>query len=142
MKNEKELFLLRNEDIQNATQKEYRQYFCGNLKRPQILDFIYMDNLEIGTSRYATFTTDEPHYHQTTSDMIYILKGEFHILLLEDKKQITLKPGDFISIPAKTSYVSKAKAGTETLFVKKCHRNDKVKVTISEETKIWLSVEI
>ena len=38
--NEDKVFLLRREDIQSATDKNYRQYFCGNLRRPQLLDYI------------------------------------------------------------------------------------------------------
>ena len=32
--NEDKVFLLRREDIQTATDKNYRQYFCGNLGAP------------------------------------------------------------------------------------------------------------
>ena len=34
---ENDVFVLRDEEIKAATEMEYRQYFSGNLKRPQLL---------------------------------------------------------------------------------------------------------
>ena len=139
---EKDLFLLRNQEIENATLKDYRQYFCGNLQRPQILDFIKTDKLEIGISNYKKFTADTPHYHNTTADMIYVLSGEYHILLIEEQKIIVLNKGDFLSLPPKKPYVSKAKSNTKVLFIKYCNGNDKVSVNPSEYVKKWMTDNI
>ena len=139
---ENELYISRREEIACATKKEYRQYFCGDLKRPQLLDFIHTEKLEVGISDYACFTADTPHMHKTTADMIYILSGEYHIRIIEKNEEIVLHEGDFISIPMETPYASKAKAGTKTLFVKKCQGNDKVNVEVTAEITRWLSKEI
>ena len=72
-----DLFLLRNEVIEAATNVEYRQYFCGDLKRPQILPFIQIDGIEMGISDYRNNAYDKPHYHMETPDMI--LKSLFTI---------------------------------------------------------------
>ena len=141
--NDDKVFLLRREDIQSATDKNYRQYFCGNLRRPQLLDYIQTEGLEIGTSFYKVFTADEPHLHQLTSDMVYVLQGEYYVWLLDNETPpIALKEGDFISIPKNCPYASKAKAGTKTLFIKQLKENDKVLVEPSAEVKQWMEEEI
>ena len=140
---ENDVFVLRDEEIKAATEMEYRQYFSGNLKRPQLLNYIQTENLEIGTSVYKTFTADEPHLHKLTSDMVYILQGEYHVWLLEkETSPMVMKKGDFISIPKNCPYASKAKAGTETLFIKQLKESDKVVVTPSPEVKQWMGEEI
>ena len=141
--NEDKVFLLRREDIQTATDKNSRQYYCGNLRRPQLLDYIQTESLEIGTSFYKVFTADEPHLHQLTSDMVYVLQGEYYVWLLDNETPpIALKEGDFISIPKNCPYASKAKAGTKTLFIKQLKENDKVLVEPSAEVKQWMEEEI
>ncbi len=137
-----DLYVLKNEEIRTATKESYRQYFCGNLQRPQILDYISTEALEIGTSDYRVFTADTPHFHTRTADMLYILKGEFHVLLIEEKTTVVLQTGDFISIPPRTPYASKAAAGTQTLFIKVTEKNDKVNVETDPEIENWLRDEI
>lgn len=136
------VFVLRSDEINEATDKSYRQYFCGNLSRPQILSHIQTEDLEIGTSNYHTFTSDAPHYHTETSDMIYVLDGEYHIMIVNTKEVVILKAGDFISIPVNCPYASKAKANTRTLFVKRTKCYDKVVVEVDEYLNKWLSTEI
>lgn len=137
-----QLYLIRNEQVQKATLEGYRQYFCGNLQRPQSLDFVQTESLEVGTSHYAIFTYDTPHLHTFTPDMIYILEGQYHIKLLRTGQIFILEKGDFISIPANEPYASKAKAKTTTLFIKQTAVNDKVNVQITAEDEIWLKAEI
>ncbi len=132
------LFILRQEEIEGATNKEYRQYFCGNLQRPQILPFIQMAGLEIGISDYQKNAYDKPHYHIETPDMVYILEGEFHVLILDTKEVFIMKKGDFISIPPKTPYASKARSGTKTLFIKNLKGNDKIEIPLDEKLRLWL----
>lgn len=138
---ENELFLIRDQDIQEATKKEYRQYFCGDLTRPQLVPFLKMSGLEIGLSNYHQFSYDKPHFHKETHDMIYILEGEFLVRILRTEETISLKKGDFISIPPNTPYASRCKAGTKTLFIKKLQSNDKVEVPITPELSRWLNGE-
>lgn len=142
MTTENDLFFLPREEIKKATSQNYRQYFCGNLQRPQLLQFMQTERLEVGISDYQTFTADTPHYHSTTADMIYILSGEFHVLILENEKTLLLHQGDFLSIPPEMAYASKAKAGTKVLFFKYCNGNDKVSVEPSESVKKWLEKRI
>lgn len=137
-----ELFFLSHQDIFDATNKSYRQYFTGNLSRPQLLRHLHSENIEIGISVYQNFTADTPHMHTTTADMIYVLSGEYHILLIEKWENIIMHSGDFISIPLNTPYASKAKAGTSVLFIKSCKGNDKVPVSINENLYQWLNTII
>ncbi len=140
---EYDFFLLRREDIQKATAQSYRQYFCGNLKRPQLLDYVQTESLEVGTSNYSVFTKDEPHYHRLTPDIIYVLDGEYHIWLLNgESSPVVLREGDFVSIPPNSAYASKAKAGTRTIFIKHIRESDKVPIEPSLEVKQWLEEKI
>ena len=138
-KSQDELFFLRGAEINAATDREYRQYFCGNLQRPQLLDFIRTESLEVGTSRYDAFTADEPHLHTETPDMIYLLSGAMRILLLEEGRELTLAPGDFLSIPPNTPYASKSAPGTRTLFIKQVRASDKRKVEPDAALLRWMA---
>lgn len=42
-------------EIDKAFVKEERQYLTGNLKLPQVLNFIKDNNVEIGMSRYKDY---------------------------------------------------------------------------------------
>ena len=142
MKANSDLFFLSQQEIQNATNESYRQYFVGNLARPQLLQHLHSEDLEIGMSVYRTFTADKPHMHTTTADMVYILSGEYHILLIETHQIIVMRTGDFLSIPLNTPYASKAKAGTKVLFIKTCKGNDKVTIPIPDNIQQWMDTII
>ena len=138
----KEIFVLRQGEIAEATTRNYRQYFCGNLQRPQELDFISTPGLEIGMSDYREFQSDMPHLHKETEDMIFVLEGEYHVKIISTDETIKLSKGDFISVPANTAYASKAAAGTKTLFIKQLNGADKVDVNVDEKMKLWLKTKI
>ncbi len=125
-------------EINKALDKEYRQYFIGHLQRPQLLNYIEKDNLEIGTSLYKTSKADTPHMHNKTSEVLYILKGTYKILLIDSLEEYSLTAGDFFVLPPKTPYVSKAFPNTQVLFVK-TGGNDKQVVSVSCEVQEWMS---
>ncbi len=44
----------------SSLETDNRMYLCGNLEKPQALDWINTDGLEIGMSDYKEFTADVP----------------------------------------------------------------------------------
>lgn len=132
------IFYVKSAEIKKALDKEYRQYFIGQLQKPQLLNYIEKDNLEIGTSLYKKSKADTPHRHSLTSEMLYILKGTYKILLIDIMKEYVLTVGDFFVLPPKTPYASKALPDTQVLFIK-TGGNDKEVVSISEEVQIWMN---
>lgn len=133
-----EIMLLRKSQINNAITRNFRQYFIGNLKNPQELDYIELGDLEIGTSLYQNPKADKPHFHEISSEIIYILKGTYKILLINTGLEYTLNAGDFFVIPAKSPYIGKAvKKMTQTLFIK-MGGNDKVEVPENDDILKWM----
>ncbi len=132
------VFHLTKETIDNALSNEYRQYFIGELSRPQLLDYLEQGDLEIGTSLYKEAKADVPHMHSKTSEILYILKGTYKILDINADKEYTLNAGDFFVLPPNTPYASKAKADTQVFFIK-TGGNDKMNIEISEQLQKWLT---
>lgn len=132
-----EIFHLTKDKINSALSSEYRQYFIGELSRPQILNHLEQGDLEIGTSLYKEATADKPHLHIKTSEIIYVLKGIYKIFDIIGDKEYTLNEGDFFVLPPGTPYASKAMSGTQTFFIK-TGGNDKVEISPDEKTKKWL----
>lgn len=133
----KRVFWLKKNEIDQAVNQEYRQYFIGNLGRPQLLDHLEEGDLEIGTSLYKDAKADAPHQHLRTHEILYILQGTFIVLILETMEEYVLSAGDFFVIPPLTPYASKACAGTQTLFIK-TGGNDKAEVQLTEEQHRWI----
>lgn len=131
------IFHLKEAEINAALNQEYRQYFIGDLKKPQILNYIEQGDFEIGTSLYQTAKADVPHMHDQTSEILYILQGTYKILIIETMQEYTLNKGDFFVLPPRTAYASKALAQTQVLFIK-TGGNDKVAVPIPSEVQQWM----
>ena len=129
--------IFRKKEITNATEKEYRQYFAGHLKNPQLLEHID-DDVEIGFSNYQKFTADKPHLHPECSEYCYIVSGCSKILMLETNEEFVLNEGDLMHISKNSPYASKHKAGTKVLFIKNPSINDKTLIEISPSLKEWL----
>ena len=79
--------VISSEVIDRAFITEQRQYLTGDLKMPQILDFIKDENVEIGMSRYKEYKIEQPHYHTDLAEYHLILKGETkYVNVTEDKE--------------------------------------------------------
>lgn len=139
MEDNKHIYIVRSDEILHAQSEEYRQYFIGKLKRPQLLRHLEENNLEIGSSLYSFPKADTPHLHQKSSEYIYLLSGTYRIFLIDTKEEYELHEGDFLVIPPLTAYASKAvQRNTRTLFIK-TGGNDKVSVDIDEDLQVWLN---
>lgn len=52
---------IKSKDIEKAFEDERRQYFVGNLKKPQHIPFVKSDNAEMGLTAYDKFTGEPAH---------------------------------------------------------------------------------
>lgn len=132
--------ILKQEAIDCALKQNYRQYLCGILERPQVLDEIRDESIEVGISMYDTFCADAPHAHKKSTEYVYVLEGESKLLYLDSLDECTLRKGDFARILPNTYYASKHAPATKILFIKSTCGNDKmVDTTSSELTTQWCS---
>lgn len=130
-------FHLPGERIDESLEIDYRQYFVGKLSRPQALEHIEADGLEFGTSRYDGFSADQPHLHTESVECIYVLNGNFTILLLDSREEVRLGAGDFFALQPGHAYASKTD-GARVLFVKAPGDKDKVAVEVDDDVHLWL----
>ena len=131
--------LIHGEVLNQALNKSYRVYLCGDLKKTQEIGWIYDTKNEVGVSFYQYFTADQPHFHTTATEYNYIISGSSKILLLNEQKEVTLEAGSICVIPPMTHYASKHQAGTKILFFKSPGGNDKqLIIDIKESLHMWL----
>lgn len=125
-------------DILSALKDTTRQYFVGNLSKPQKILFIKDERLEIGISSYPDFKSEPTHVHSIATEYQYMIKGWTEYMDVETGKVYEFKTGDFYAIEPGTAYSQKVKAGTNILFIKVPSINDKQLVKISDEQLKWL----
>ena len=93
------IFHLKKSQIDDALNLEYRQYFIGELEKPQLLDYIEQGDLEMGTSLYQMSKPDIPHMHNETSEILYILHGIYVVLMIGEMEEHSLNAGDIFIVP-------------------------------------------
>ncbi len=130
---------LRQADIDNALEKEYRQYLTGHLQRPQVHLQHIEDDIEIGISHYDAFTPDKPHMHPVATEHGYILEGSIKLLLIHEWQEYLFSKGDFFAVKPGVAYATKNAPGTRVLFTKAPGLNDKTPVPLTEALSQWLS---
>lgn len=132
--------IIKHETLNQALEKNYRQYLCGMLERPQELNEIRDDSIELGISVYDEFRADAPHAHSKSTEYLYILEGQSKLLYLDTQEECVLQKGDFARILPNTYYASKHAPSTKTLFVKSTCGNDKmVASSLSKSVSDWLN---
>ena len=129
---------INNADIVNALKSTTRQYFVGNLSRPQEIIFIKDDRLEIGISSYPAFQSEPTHKHTIATEYQYMISGWTEYMDVDSGEIFEFKGGDFYAIEPGTAYSQRIKAGTNILFIKVPSVNDKQFVEISDEQLKWL----
>ena len=136
----KGIFSLKGGQISEALKTEMRQYLCGDLKKAQKLPFFRTSSLEVGMTMYDEKRCDEPHYHTTTEDVVYVLRGILHVMNVATGEADTFSEGDIVIIPVMTPYITKAEAGTIVIFVKDPVGNDKKVIDVSDKPEIveWM----
>lgn len=133
---------INNAEILDALKGTTRQYFVGNLSKPQQITFIKDDRLEIGISSYPEYLSESPHVHSYATEYQYVISGWTEYMDVDTNKVYVFKKGDFYAIEPKTSYSQKVKAGTNILFIKVPSINDKILVGINEEQLEWLNEKL
>ena len=129
---------INNADIVDALKKTTRQYFVGNLSRPQEITFIKDDRLEIGISNYPAYQSEPTHRHEVATEYQYMISGWTEYMDVESGEVYEFKQGDFYAIEPGTSYSQRVKAGTSILFIKVPSVNDKQLVEINGDQLRWL----
>lgn len=127
-----------NADILKALKDTTRQYFVGNLSRPQEITFIKDERLEIGISSYQAYQSEPTHKHEVATEYQYMISGWTEYMDVESGEVYEFKQGDFYAIEPGTAYSQRVKAGTNILFIKVPSVNDKQLVEISGDQLRWL----
>ena len=125
-------------EITEALRETTRQYLAGNLARPQLLEFIRDERLEIGISNYPDYHYEPAHKHSIATEYQYMISGWTEYMDTETNEICEFRAGDFFAILTGTSYAQRIKAGTRILFIKVPSVNDKELVDITEEQEKWL----
>lgn len=125
-------------EITEALRGTTRQYLAGNLARPQLLEFIRDERLEIGISDYPEYYSEPAHRHSIATEYQYMISGWTEYMDTETNGIYEFRAGDFYAILPGTSYAQRIKAGTRILFIKVPSVNDKELADITEEQGKWL----
>ena len=129
---------IKSKDIEKAFEDERRQYFVGNLKKPQHIPFVKSDNAEMGLTAYDKFTGEPAHRHSVAKEYAYVISGRTQYMDLDTREIYEYHAGDFFATFPGTTYVQKSEAGTKMIFVKEPSINDKELVPMDEEAKKWM----
>ena len=71
------------EEIAEAFETERRQYFVGNLKRPQHIPFVKSETTEMGLTAYDKFTGEPAHRHSVAKEYAYVISGRTQYMDLD-----------------------------------------------------------
>lgn len=132
----------KNEDIKKSLEGLTRQYFVGDLKRPQILDFLKSNDLEIGITSYDDYTSEQTHIHSKAIEYQYMISGRTQYMDIDTRVVFDFIKGDFFAIYPNTAYAQRSKPGTSILFIKVPSINDKQIVETDDRIKEWLSQKL
>lgn len=126
------------DDLYHELDSTYRVYLCGDLEKPQNLDWIFDKKNEVGISYYRSFTADAPHFHKQAKEYNFVVSGCSKILLIDEKREFIFEEGSIFVIPAGTRYASKHQPNTKILFFKSPGGNDKTLVDADDSLRLWL----
>jgi quercetin dioxygenase-like cupin family protein len=136
-----QMHIIKNDKILKALEGTTRQYLVGKLSKPQELEYIEDEKLEIGITSYNEYNSEMPHYHTQAYEYQYIVRGMTEYLDVETGQQYTFKQGDFYVTPPGIKYAQRSQPGTEIFFIKTPPGNDKQEIEVTEDVKEWLSGE-
>lgn len=130
---------IENETIKKSLKDTTRQYFVGNLSKPQEIEFVRDERLEMGISRYPDYKSEPTHVHSVATEYQYMISGWTQYMDVETGETYEFRKGDFYAILPGTAYAQRVKAGTNILFIKTPSINDKKIVEITSEQEKWLT---
>lgn len=131
-----------NNKIKEALKNTRRQYFVGNLSKPQEVPFVKTESLEMGITSYDGFASEPTHRHATASEYQYMISGRTQYMDTETHEVYEFIGGDFYMIESGTSYAQRAKPGTKIIFVKVPSINDKELVDTDKNVEKWLAEKL
>lgn len=134
--------MIRKVDIELTLQESDRQYLAGRLGRPQLLNHIDDEKIEIGITDYSKATSEAPHTHSQAYEYQLMLAGHTKYLDVDTHEEYEFQKGDFFILQPGIRYAQKSKPGTRILFIKVPPGNDKIDVDPTEEVKMWLDKKI
>lgn len=123
--------------MRESLAKQIRVYLCGKLSDPEDFEFVETDGLEIGISHYDQFTVEKAHLHKWNQEYNFIMKGKVKVYLFDENKEYEFHQDDMYVIEPGMSYITKAQAGTEVIFVKSPGGNDKELIPITDAIRSW-----
>jgi 8-oxo-dGTP diphosphatase len=130
-------------EIDQALRNVTRQYLVGNLQKPQRLQHIPSELVEIGITRYVgEVRVEAPHRHKQAFEFQYMASGLTAYLDLTTGEEHVFRKGDFYAIEPGVVYAQKSAANTEILFIKVPPGNDKVPVEVTAEVEAWFKKPI
>lgn len=129
---------IEDEAIKKSLENTTRQYFAGNLSKPQEIEFVRDERLEIGISSYSDYKHEPTHVHSVATEYQYMISGWTEYMDVETGEIFEFRKGDFYAIFPGTAYAQRVKAGTNILFIKTPSINDKQLIDISSEQEKWL----
>lgn len=130
---------IESETIKKSLKNATRQYFVGNLSKPQDIKFIRDERLEIGVSCYPDYKYEPTHVHSVATEYQYMISGWTEYLDIETGEISEFRKGDFYAILPGTAYAQRVKAGTNILFIKTPSINDKQLMAVTSEQEKWLT---
>ncbi len=134
---EKGFIKISESEIRSSLKDTTRQYFAGDLQKPQNLVFLRRDDIEIGITDYKDYNEEQPHFHTVVTEFQYMIDGWTKYKDLDTGEVFEFKKGDFYAIRTGTKYAQKSKKGTKILFIKVPSSNDKKTVETDESTDSW-----
>ena len=124
-------------DIRSALARQLRIYLCGNLSKPEEINSILTDGLEIGISHYDTFTMEKAHLHKWNHEYNFIKSGSVKVYVFDEHKEYEFHQDDMYVIEPGMAYVTKAQPDTEVIFVKSPGGNDKQLIPHTDVINQW-----
>ena len=125
------------QQVREALSKQIRVYLCGDLAEPEDFESVKTDGLEIGISHYKEYTAEKAHLHKWNHEYNFIRRGCVKVYVFSEHKEYEFHQDDMYVIEPGMEYVTKAKAGTEVLFVKSPGGNDKELLPVTEAIQSW-----
>ena len=86
---------IENEAIKNSLENTTRQYFAGNLSKPQEIEFVRDERLEIGISSYSDYKYEPAHVHSLATEYQYMISGWTEYMDVETGEISEFRKGDF-----------------------------------------------
>ena len=133
---------IRKSEVDQSLLYTTRQYFVGDLQRPQILQFIKSSDLEVGITSYRDYSLEPPHRHSVATEYQYVVSGCTQYMDVESKEVFQFSQGDFYVIHSGTAYAQRSAPDTRILFIKVPSTNDKEIVAIEKDVQEWLATKL